>query len=110
MSRDKSKKVFSMENSEDKQEEIQEETKTEEQPEQKQEAPKEESPKEELKMEKPKKKAKSYIHIDMFLQTAKFKYNLNRVHMTGFKAYMFGKHYQHSSAEFEKHLKEYLGV
>lgn len=73
---------------------------------------KEEPPKKEPKKEeKPKKKKrKSYVHIDVFLQTADKVYGVNSIQKAGFKSMMRGKHYQKDEEVFEKELKKYLNI
>lgn len=53
----------------------------------------------------------SYVHVDTFLESAKFVYpELNSMTIAGFKALMADEPYQNSMLVFKKYLEEYLGV
>lgn len=50
-----------------------------------------------------------YVHIDVFLATAKVIFNLHAYQVAGFKAFMTGKHYQKRDTDFIPFLEKYLG-
>lgn len=53
--------------------------------------------------------ASSYVHIDLFLETARQLYEMNTLEVQGFRAYMTGKHYQKKITDYVPHLEKYLG-
>lgn len=50
-----------------------------------------------------------YIHIDTFIETAQIHFNLSNAQVAGFKAFMYGKYYQHKDTDFIPYLEKYLG-
>ncbi|QYC50987.1 hypothetical protein [Mammaliicoccus phage vB_MscM-PMS3] len=65
---------------------------------------KQETVKQEKKQISPK-----YIHIDTFIETAQIHFNLSNAQVAGFKAFMYGKYYQHKDTDFIPYLEKYLG-
>ncbi|XWX29917.1 hypothetical protein KQUDLBSD_CDS0073 [Staphylococcus phage PG-2021_40] len=66
------------------------------------------SKKETVKQEK-KQISPKYIHIDTFIETAQIHFNLSNSQVAGFKAFMYGKYYQHKDTDFIPYLEKYLG-
>lgn len=65
---------------------------------------------EEIKQEKKQTKVSpKYIHIDTFIETAQVHFNLSNSQVAGFKAFMYGKYYQHKDTDFIPYLEKYLG-
>lgn len=50
-----------------------------------------------------------YVHIDVFLNTARVLFQLSQYQVAGFRAYMQGKAYQKTDADFIPYLEKYLG-
>ncbi|QKN84296.1 hypothetical protein [Listeria virus P61] len=50
-----------------------------------------------------------YVHIDVFLGTAKPWYGLSEMQVQGFKSFMQGKQYQFGEQAFVPYLEKYLG-
>lgn len=50
-----------------------------------------------------------YVHIDVFLDTAKVIFSLHPYQVAGFKAFMSGQHYQKCDTDFIPFLERYLG-
>lgn len=66
------------------------------------------SKQEPIKKEK-KQISPKYIHIDTFIETAQIHFNLSNSQVAGFKAFMYGKYYQHKDTDFIPYLEKYLG-
>lgn len=63
-----------------------------------------------IKQEKKQTKVSpKYIHIDTFIETAQVHFNLSNAQVAGFKAFMYGKYYQHKDTDFIPYLEKYLG-
>lgn len=50
-----------------------------------------------------------YVHIDVFLDSAKEVFNLHTYQVNGFKAYMAGQYYKKKDQDFIPYLEKYLG-
>lgn len=64
--------------------------------------------------DKPKKQERNktspkYTHIDTFIETAQIHFGLSSTQVAGFKAFMYGKYYQHKDTDFIPYLEKYLG-
>ena len=66
------------------------------------------APKKEQVTEQPAQPS-GYVHIDVFLDTAKVIFSLHPYQVAGFKAFMTGKHYQKRDTDFIPFLERYLG-
>lgn len=60
------------------------------------------------KQEKNHTQANGYVHIDVFLDTAKLLYDLHPYQVAGFKAFMQGREYQIHDTDFVPFLEQYL--
>jgi len=52
--------------------------------------------------------AEPWVSVDEFLVTAKQMFDMNRVQMAGFKAYMHGKEHLPDERDFLPYIKKYL--
>lgn len=55
------------------------------------------------------KTSPKYTHIDTFIETAQIHFGLSNTQVAGFKAFMYGKYYQHKDTDFIPYLEKYLG-
>lgn len=67
------------------------------------------APKEIKKEKKQPAVSSGYVHVDVFLDTAKVIFDLHPYQVAGFKAFMVGKHYQKTDTDFLPYLEKYLG-
>ncbi|UNA01486.1 hypothetical protein MG295_00069 [Bacillus phage vB_BcgM] len=51
-----------------------------------------------------------YVHIDTFLETAKYMFELSDTQLAGFKASMNGQHYQRDELIFLDNLKKHFNL
>lgn len=62
-----------------------------------------------IKKEKPVQVYKEPVHVEQFLGTAKYLYEMDSMQENGFKGFMQGQQYQPTEKDFVPYLEKYLG-